>query len=867
MKFTKYLILIALALLFCSEAIAQSTYKKFTDKQLRAVVPSQTRFIHSLAGNWDMTFDGGEWSTVSIPYSNPIDKKITFSRVVKIEKDLIENLAWHIYFLGIDDQVQVYVNNQFVGSYFGCSTPFYVRIPNRMLQGESNTIKLVVSPAEHGSEQSRSQNVFSPKIYTGVLRELFLVGTPNVWVSDVKYSTKIHRNLTSAEVDVKLKISTATVDNILSSLNRDSVRINKLKDVTVLTEIRNYQTGEVLAKSNEKVLTLENERTGELEYKVTLPNPELWSPDNPHLYLLTAKITKNGIPIDDYSVNLGVRNISTVSTEQTPYISINGKRIEIKGVDYYEDYASNNSTLSPYRMEKDIEQIKTLGANTIRFRNTPPHPYMAHLCDRYGIMMLLELPVYNLPEGLISSNEIMVRMKNCADRLTAAYSNCSSLIAWGLSDGLLEGAAASLDFEKKITPIFRKTHNKLIYKTVVLSKNPIDPTNVDFIILRDSWHLQNPVDLKTEFSKIRDQVSPKPMLMNFGLAIQPNNHEGYSNPSSVESQANYIRNLYHLSKDIECAGCLIWAFNDFRLENPLLMLDLRDPYHATPGIVDRNRSERLSFNTLQSLFNKEKEPLLTAGSYSDSAPLFFVIVGILIAAILIFMLNRFKRYREYMFRSILRPYNFYADIRDQRIMSSLQTFLLGFIISLSFGMYIASLLYFFRNSDTAQYLLMLLLPGAGIQEILYKFIWSPELFSLILALIYFVVVFIVAGFLKLASLLARGRIFFTDTITISIWAGIPLIVLLPFATVLVRVLILSPAIIWIVVALLVYLIIWTIFRLLRSTSVVFDIASFKIYLIGLLLIAILAFAFLALFQLQYSIITYFDYFLKINMII
>ena len=74
MKFTKYLILLALALLFISEATAQSTYKKFTDKQLRAVVPSQTRFVHSLAGNWDMTFDGGEWSTVSIPYSNPIDK-------------------------------------------------------------------------------------------------------------------------------------------------------------------------------------------------------------------------------------------------------------------------------------------------------------------------------------------------------------------------------------------------------------------------------------------------------------------------------------------------------------------------------------------------------------------------------------------------------------------------------------------------------------------------------------------------------------------------------------------------------------------------------------------------------------------------
>jgi beta-galactosidase len=851
----------------CVNSYSQSTYKKFSDKQLRAVVPSANRFVHSLAGNWDMTFDGGEWITVTIPYSNPINETITFTKVVKIDKNMIDNLAWHLYFLGVDDQVQVYVNNQFVGSYFGCSTPFYVRIPNRMLQGESNTIKLVLTPAEHSSKQSRQQNVFSPRIYTGVLRELFLVGTPNVWVSDIKYSSKIHKNLTSADIDIKLKISTATVDNLLSSLNRDSLIVKNLKDVSVLTEVRNYQTGEVLAASSTKVLQLENERTGELEYKISLPNPVLWSPGNPHLYLLTAKITKNGFAIDDYSVNLGIRNISTINSGTSPYFAINGQKIEIKGVDYYEDYVSNNSTLSPYRMESDIKQIKTLGANTIRFKNTPPHPYMAHLCDKYGIMMMLELPVLNMPEGLVASNEILVRMKNCADRLTATYSNCSSLIAWGLSDGLLEGMPSTANYESKIAPIFKKTHNKLIYKTVVLSDHAVDHSKVDFVILRDNWQVQNPVDLKTEFSKIKEQVNPKPLILNFGLVIQPKNHDGYSDPHSVESQANYIRNLYHLSKDIETAGCMVWAFNDFVLENPLMLLNLKDQYHSTPGLTDRQRNERLSFTTLQSLFNKEKEPLLNAGSYSDSAPIFFVIAGILIAAILIFMLNRFKRYREYMFRSILRPYNFYADIRDQRIMSSIQTVTLGFVISISVGLYMASLLYFFRNSDTAQYLIMMLLPSSALQEILYGLIWNPELFSLVLALMYFAVVFLLAGFLRITTFFIRGRIFFNDTLTIAIWAGIPLIILLPFATVLVRILILSPAVLWFVAILFTYLAIWSVFRLLRSTTVVFDIAAYKIYLVAFFLLALVSVLVLAFYHLQFSIITYFDYFLKANMII
>ena len=52
-------------------------------------------------------------------------------------------------------------------------------------------------------------------------------------------------------------------------------------------------------------------------------------------------------------------------------------------------------------LEKDVALIKSLGANTIRFGNHPPHPYMLNLCDRYGLFAMEELPIAGAPASLL----------------------------------------------------------------------------------------------------------------------------------------------------------------------------------------------------------------------------------------------------------------------------------------------------------------------------------------------------------------------------------------------------------------------------------------------------------------------------------
>jgi beta-galactosidase/beta-glucuronidase len=45
-----------------------------------------------------------------------------------------------------------------------------------------------------------------------------------------------------------------------------------------------------------------------------------------------------------------------------------------------------------------LAAVKALGANTIRIIGHPPHPALPAWCDRFGIFLLEELPLYYLTE-------------------------------------------------------------------------------------------------------------------------------------------------------------------------------------------------------------------------------------------------------------------------------------------------------------------------------------------------------------------------------------------------------------------------------------------------------------------------------------
>lgn len=857
------LILAAIIVIFTANAVSAQKYSEYSS----FLGSASTRVINSLNGKWEMSYDDIEWREINVPYSNPEERVAYYRRTIKIEKNIAEKHTWQLHFFGIDDYAEIYVNGQYVDRVLGGMTWFSIKIPDKFFDSNTNTIKLVVNPATHSSRRIRVQNIYPKKIYTGIIRDVFLVGTPRVWIGDILSKITYDRKQSIWRLNASVNISAGDFAKSFGGADSDSMNIPGGEKTRVSYEAELIDnSGNRAASFPMNSINIEKERTQTEKISMGFSNPILWSPENPYLYTLKIKLTVGGRLLDEKYVQVGFKSVRTANTKGGSSIMLNGKKIKVKGVIYIEDIFGRGQTLSDKEMLNDINKIKTLGANVIRFKYSPPDPYFAYLCDKYGILMMIELPVYEVPSSLLTLDEIKVRMKNTAKRYINTYNNHASLFAWGVSEGIQEDLEESTEFFGSLSKVFKQSSDKLLYKTILFGSESLDTKGFDFISIFPGKNRYSFDYFKNSITKLQSLAENIPIIVTYGLPIQPNNINGYSDPLSVESQAYYIRNSFHIVNELKCAGSIINSFNDYELNSPLLIVDHADQYLLSTGLTSRNREQRLSFASLQSLFNNEKEPLLNAGSYKEETPVLFIFVGIFMGVILVIMINRFRRFREYLFRSVLRPYNFYADIRDQRIMSLVQTVLLGLVISFTVGIFLSSVFYYYRSNMLIQFIYMALMPSAVMQEVFYRIIWLPGLLMVCVSLAVFAVSVISAFIIRIFAFFVKSRIFFQDALTIVVWAGVPLIMLLPLSIILIRLLVFSPTLNIVVLIIMVLLYGWVLIRIMRSTSVVFDVPSLRVYLVGFLFIFISSGIVLSLYQFQYSIFAYAQYFMDVMMV-
>ncbi len=844
---------------------AVSAYQPLSKANLEELVPSSTRIVTDLSGNWERSFNETDWTGVQLPASESSGKQIIYRRVVMLPEKLSENYTWQLYFLGIDHQIEVYWNEQFIGGYFSGLVPFKVKIPERVLRGGGNSVKVVISPAKSTTRIIRTQHLFARKIYTGVIREILLCGTPHIWVSDVGLKTNFNSDMSEANLTFNINVSAGNLKFLALSKKIDDTLgiISRNKEEYSLDVKVKSRDGNLLLNSPAKTFTIESERTAIVPISIGVSNPIAWQPDNPYLYSAEITVYKGGNKIDDFNINFGIKELTIVKDDSKPQILLNRKPFQIKGVGYVEDLADAGQTLYHQSFESDIELMKLLGANFIRVRYSAPHPLLVNLCDRYGILMSIDLPIYDTPSPILQMDEIQIYIQNIARQYMNIYDNHACIATWIISDGVPENNNRGSEFYKKILDILKKSSNKLIAKIIPFGFSSINAEGFDIIGIRDVRKKNNLAEISEEFSHLKSNAGGLPVFMCYGSLIQPFNHNGYSDPLSIEAQSFKILNSFKIVNNFNGSGSIIGNFNDYLQHNPILTINGDDPYLNTAGLVDRNRNQRLTFNTVQSLFNDEKEPLLNAGSHRESTPISFIAVGLILGIIIIFQINRFRRFREYMLRALLRPYNFYSDIRDQRIISSLQTVLLGVIVSLTVGIYLASILYYFKDSFVMQYVLMLLVPSKSLQVLLYKLIWMPEITFLIISIFSMIFAFMTAIIIKLFASFFRARIYFNDCTVLSFWAALPALLLLPLSIVLIRLLDMSPSSVWIYLCLYALTSIWTIARLLRSAAILFDVPTSRVYFVGLVLVIVCLGVPLIFYQINNSILAYAQYFIQI----
>ena len=167
--------------------------------------------------------------------------------------------------------------------------------------------------------------------------------------------------------------------------------------VSIQTTIRNHHSvpRSVVVKQSlnpnvEPVsTTVELPASGEktVTQQLVLPNPKLWSPDEPNLYTVRTELIIEGKVIDLYETPLGVR---TLRFDAQQGLFVNGLSTKMKGVCNHQDLGPLGTALWDQALERRLKMLKDMGCNAIRTAHYPHSPELMALCDRMGFLVLDE---------------------------------------------------------------------------------------------------------------------------------------------------------------------------------------------------------------------------------------------------------------------------------------------------------------------------------------------------------------------------------------------------------------------------------------------------------------------------------------------
>jgi len=800
-----------------------------------------TRARISLNGNWQAsTDDGKSWQSVILPSIFDQDKQVIFERHVFIPADFVNKSVFSLVLGNGGTSTEVRVNNEYIALHDGAYSRIDVKIPDRLLQaGEENVIRIFSNDELNPvSTIPLKQLAFQPKNYAGIFRSAYLQLMPPIYFDRPSVKILLNPNFSSANLESDAIVYASDYSRFGIDSTSTSIPL------TAYAQLVDKASGKVIAKSSDDKFSLAQNHNTTIHFSMLVQNPELWSPSNPTLYELDFYLNSGSTLIDQYTENIGFKTFGISGGK----FYLNGNQIFVKSVNYVLDYPRMGAAVDEVVMEKDIAIIKTLDANSIRVVNYPPPQALLDLCDRFGLMVFEEIPLVDAPPSVLESSQYRGLLQSYLHDMVQQTCNHPSVVAISAGSNLDPTSSATKEYVSSVASLVHSETDKMVYYTPLTGIADGAKTDADFVGL-DLTPFNSTRELKDFLVKISDMYQSDGdessgsdrntafWVSSVGAQTQINNHEGYSDPLSLEHQARYLVDAYGSIESKNIAGVSINSFADWVGAVPHLMPN-GHPYLYTFGLVSYWREKRPAFAAVRALFNDETLPALPIGNYADTPPIIYVILSTLLLVMITYLHYSRRWFRESAARAVFRPYNFFADVRDQRMISAFQTFTVLLLASAGIAIYLSSLFYAFRDDYVFDRLLGLFLPNDFLKIKIDYLVWHPAQFIVVFTIFFMIMALIVTLIVKFISYLVKIRLQMVSAFTITTWSGLPITVLILADMILFR-LLGDPKFVWAACIILIALFSWSLLRLFHGIGVIYDLTTVRVGIIGSVVLIVL----------------------------
>ena len=367
----------------------------------------------------DKNYNDDSWQKVNLPHSVSYDapektdfylgiawyrKKFTLPDTSSDKKVFIE-------FEGAMSTAEMWVNGSRVGIHeTGGYTGFVFDITDKVIRNDSNVIVVKVDNSWQADVPPGSGTV-DFTVYGGIYRDTWL------HISDKTYIPQWGQIISTPSVTA----SSATV-NVNTTVANDR---SQTSSCSVTYKVFNSNNDQVSTQTAQQTIPA----NGKYVFKMSssISSPALWSPDKPNLYKIVTTVSVDGVPVDDYIDRFGVR---TIAWSKDSGFILNGKRLEISGVNLHQDFGWVQAAVPTSRFYKTIEFIKDAGWNTMRCSHYPRDPSFYDACDELGLMLFVESPSWGWSHSSYSQT-FWNRLLGAYKEMILQGNNHPSIITYG----------------------------------------------------------------------------------------------------------------------------------------------------------------------------------------------------------------------------------------------------------------------------------------------------------------------------------------------------------------------------------------------------------------------------------------------------
>jgi beta-glucuronidase len=558
------------------------------------------------------SFDDSGWAVLSVPHTwGTMEEHANYDGIAWYRRSFAlpaeaKDAHLRLRFEAVFYLARVWLNGEYLGKHEGGYTAFEFDVSEIAQPGAENIIAVQMDNLRATDRIPATLREggwsFDWWNWGGIVRDVSLEMTSRAYIA--RQQVVAVPNLVGVdEADRATVDTTVTVRNMSGETLEGTLVADVLDDAGGLSVLQTLPTAPVSLAPGESAHIL---------VTTHVTKPDLWHFDHPKLYRWSALLLgTHGELLHQDEVTFGIRLVELKEAR----FYLNGEPMRLVGLTRHADSPWHGLAETVTMMTRDYDDLKTLNMVFSRPVHYPQHEFILDYCDRNGILLIPEVPAWQLKEYQMGSEGMRELEKQQLREMIDAAFNHPSIWAWSVGNEYesktpegYEFTRDMIDFVKSLDPT-----RPVSFASNHLEGDPeLDATKFADLIMMNQY-FGTWVGPKTRLEQALDDIHaawpdkvviiseygfdshwnaywgpPSSTLDPSEYYFIPEDTPGDSEEADVQRQMVIAEQMEVFRSKPFVAAAVFWTYQDYRTPSGFIM-----------GAVDAERNRRGSWSLLR----------------------------------------------------------------------------------------------------------------------------------------------------------------------------------------------------------------------------------------------------------------------------